>query len=57
MKRRATHLRDVQAQNAMLSGLVLKMRTMNDWKRTGLRSAWVHHLIPLLGSLVHTASN
>jgi hypothetical protein len=36
--RHAENLRDVQSENSMLSVLVLKMRTMNDWKRTGIRS-------------------
>lgn len=35
---RADNLRDVQSENSQLSGIVLKMRTMNDWKRTGLQS-------------------
>eukprot|EP00045_Choanoeca_perplexa_P017677 m.261627 g.261627 ORF g.261627 m.261627 type:complete len:2130 (+) comp17602_c0_seq2:143-6532(+) len=35
---RAEDLRNVQSENASLTALVLKMRTMNDWKRTGLRS-------------------
>ena len=38
MHSNADSLRDTQSENAMLSGLVLKMRTMNDWKRTGVRS-------------------
>ena len=38
MHSNADSLRDTQSENNMLSGLVLKMRTMNDWKRTGVRS-------------------
>lgn len=36
--RHAENLRDVQSENSMLSVLVLKMRTMNEWKRIGIRS-------------------
>ena len=36
--RHAENLRDVQSENSMLSVLVLKMRTMNEWKRIGVRS-------------------
>jgi hypothetical protein len=32
------NIRDVQSENSSLSTLILKMRTMNDWKRTGVRS-------------------
>eukprot|EP00049_Salpingoeca_infusionum_P015164 m.291361 g.291361 ORF g.291361 m.291361 type:complete len:2463 (-) comp15826_c0_seq4:3727-11115(-) len=39
---RAEDLRNVQSENANLTALVLKMRTMNDWKRTGLRSFYGH---------------
>lgn len=36
--RHAENLRDVQSDKSALSVLVLKMKTMNDWKRTGIRS-------------------
>ena len=36
--KKADNLRDVQTENSMLSKLILKMRTMNDWKRSGTRS-------------------